>query len=335
MTLPTRFRKLVVTNPGPDFRNATRIVEVDMPALKQGEILIRNRFAGVNASDPVFSSGGYGHTQTPFDIGIESGGEVVAVGAGVTEPKVGAQVLVYGFGGGYAEYRVAEAAQAIPVPEASAAATSILIAGLTASIGLEVGELKGGDTVLVTAAAGSVGSYAVQLAKQAGAHVIGTCGSDEKAQWLEGIGCDRAINYRKEDLDAVLAQEYPQGIDLVCENVGRKMFDVAVQHLAIFGRVVCIGAVSEYEKGMVWEEVTGVRIYHSLLAKSAVIRGFFLPHYPHRFPEHLQKLMTLVGEEKIIAPIDPVEFNGIDSIADAVDHLHGGRNKGKVLIRFD
>lgn len=334
MNPPSKFRKLEVINPGPDFRKATRIVEVDMPALKDGEILIRNRFAGVNASDPVFSSGGYGHTQTPFDIGIESGGIVVAVGGGVETPKVGDQVLGFGFGGGYAEYRVIEAAQAIPVPEASAAATSILIAGLTASIGLEVGELKSGDTVLVTAAAGSVGSYAVQLAKQAGAHVIGTCGSDEKAQWLKTIGCDRAINYKREDFAAVLASEYPQGIDLVCENVGKKMFDVAVKNLAIFGRVVCIGAVSEYEKGMAWEEVTAVRIYHALLAKSAVIRGFFLPHYPHRFPEHLQKLMTLVAEGKIVAPIDPVEFNGIDSIPDAVEHLHGGKNKGKVLIRF-
>lgn len=334
MNPPDKFRKLEVINPGPDFRKATRIVDVDMPALKEGEILIRNRFAGVNASDPVFSSGGYGHTQTPFDIGIESGGEVVAVGAGVATPKIGDQVLVYGFGGGYAEYRVAEAAQAIPVPEASAAATSILIAGLTASIGLEVGELKSGDTVLVTAAAGSVGSYAVQLAKHAGAHVIGTCSSDDKAHWLKTIGCDRAINYKREDFAAVLAEEYPQGIDLVCENVGKKMFDTAVKNLAIFGRVVCIGAVSEYEKGMAWEEVTAVRIYHSLLAKSAVIRGFFLPHYPHRFPEHLQKLMTLVAEGKISAPIDPVEFRGIDSIADAVEHLHGGKNKGKVLIRF-
>lgn len=334
MNLPAKFRKLEVIHPGPDFRNATRIVDVAMPTPKAGEILMRNRFAGVNASDPVFSSGGYGHTQTPFDIGIESSGEVVAVGAGVDAPRVGDHVLAYGFGGGYAEYRVIEAAQAIPVPEASAAATSILIAGLTASIGLEVGELKSADTVLVTAAAGSVGSYAVQLAKQAGAQVIGTCGSDEKAQWLKGIGCDRAVNYRREDLAAVLAEEYPQGIDLVCENVGKRMFDIAVRNLAIFGRVVCIGAVSEYEKGMAWEEVTGVRIYHSLLAKSAVIRGFFLPHYPHRFPDHLQKLMTLVAEGKICAPIDPVEFNGIDSIADAVDHLQGGKNKGKVLIRF-
>jgi NADPH-dependent curcumin reductase CurA len=334
MSLPGKFRKLVVTEPGPEFRKATRVVEVDMPALQADEILVRNRFAGVNASDPVFSSGGYGHTQTPFDIGIESAGIVAAVGSGVTTPAIGDAVLGYDFGGGYAEYRVLKAAQAIPVPEASAAATSILIAGLTASIGLEVGELKSGDTVLVTAAAGSVGSYAVQLAKHAGAHVIGTCSSDDKARWLKTIGCDRAINYKREDFAAVLAAEYPQGIDLVCENVGKQMFDVAVKNLAIFGRVVCIGAVSEYEKGMAWESVDHVRIYHSLLAKSAVVRGFFLPHYPHRFPEHLQKLMTLVAEGKISAPIDPVEFRGIDSIADAVDHLHAGKNKGKVLIRF-
>jgi len=334
MNLSKTYRKLVVVEPGPDFKNATRIVEVEVPQLQADEILVRNIFAGVNASDPVFSSGGYGHTQTPFDIGIESAGEVVAVGSAVTFPNIGDHVLAYDFGGGYSEYRKIKAAQAIPVPEATAAATSILIAGLTASIGLEVGELKSSDTVLVTAAAGSVGSYAVQLAKQAGAHVIGTCSSDEKAAWLKTLGCDRTINYRSEDVEKVLATEYPNGIDLVCENVGKKMFDAAVKNLALFGRVVCIGAVSEYEKGMEWEAVSQVRIYHNLLAKSAVIRGFFLPHYPDRFPAHLAKLMELVASGKISAPIDPTEFRGVDSIANAVAHLHGGKNKGKVLIRF-
>lgn len=334
MSLPSTFRKLVVVEPGPDFKKATRIVDVAMPEPAAGEIVIRHKFAGVNASDPVFTSGGYGHTELPFDVGIESGGTVVAVGSGVDNVRVGDDVLVFGFGGGYAEYRKADAATVVPVPEATAEATSILIAGLTASIGLEVGELKAGDTVLVTAAAGSVGSYAVQIARHAGAKVIGTCSSDEKAKWLRELGCERVINYKTEDVDAVLASEYPGGIDLVVENVGKQMFDVALKHLALFGRIVCIGAVAEYENGMNWESVSQVRVYHSLLAKSAVVRGFFLPHYPQRFPEHLSRLMTLVGEGRITAPIDPVEFRGVDAIADAVAHLHAGKNKGKILIRF-
>jgi len=332
--LPKTYRKLEVVEPGTDFARATRIVEVPMPSPGPGELLMRNRFAGVNASDPIFAAGGYGNTATPFDIGIESAGEVVAVGAGVAHLKPGDAVMKFGFGGGYAEYRLVKAAEAIPVAAASAAAVSVLIAGLTASIGLEVGELRAGDVVLVTAAAGGVGSYAVQLAQQAGARVVGTCGSEDKAQWLRRHGCERVIDYRREDLATVLAREYPQGIDLVFENVGRRLFDTAVSHLAVFGRVVCIGAVSEYQGGMQWEAVSQVRIYQQLLAKSALVRGFFLPHYPQRFAAHLEKLFGLIAQGAIEAPVDPREFTGIDAVRAAVAHLQGGANLGKVVVRF-
>jgi prostaglandin reductase 3 len=334
MALPSQYRKLVVVQTGPDIKQSTRVVQAPMPIPQANEVLIRNRFAGVNASDPVFASGGYGPQPLPFDMGIESAGEVVAVGAGVTQCKVGDAVMVFDFGGGYAEYRIAKAERIIPVPAATAEATSVLIAGLTASVALEVGELKKGETVLVTAAAGGVGSYAVQLAKAAGAHVIGTCSSDAKVQWLRQLGCDRAINYRSENVEAVLKQEYPNGLDVVIENVGRGLFDTALAQLAIFGRMVCVGAVAEYEGGMQWETVQQVRVYYQLMAKSAVIRGCFLPHYPHRFAEHLGRLFAQLASGTISAAVDPREFHGVDSIQDAIAYLHGGNNRGKVLIRF-
>lgn len=335
MTLPKTYKKLVVVAPGPDFAAATRVVEAPLPAPGPDEILIRNCYAGVNASDPVFASGGYGAAATPFDVGIDSSGEVVAVGTAVTLFKVGDHALVSGFGGGYAEYRLANAATALPIPSATPEITSVYIAGLTASIGLhETGAMKSGDTVLVTAAAGGVGSYAVQLAKLAGNRVIGTCGSEEKVEWLRRLGCDRVINYRREDLDAVLTQEYPGGIDLVCENVGRAQFDIALRHLAVFGRLVCIGAVSEYGGGLAWEEVKGPRIYRDLLAKSASVRACFLPHYAAQIPAHLQQLLTLLEQGRLHAEIDPVEFRGIDAVVAASAHLQAGRNRGKVLVRF-
>jgi len=334
MALPATYRKLLVTEISPDFARATRVVEAPLPRPGADEVLIRNRFAGVNASDPVFAAGGYGNTATPFEIGIESAGEVAALGSAVTHLKPGDAVMHFGFGGGYAEYRVAKASEVIPVPAASAEAVSVLIAGLTASVALEVSELRQGETVLVTAAAGGVGSYSVQLAKQAGAHVIGTCGSGEKAQWLRRLGCDRVIDYRREDVAAVLAAEYPRGVDVVFENVGRELFDIAAANLAVFGRLVSIGAVSEYRGGMQWESVSQVRIYQQLLAKSAVVRGFFLPHYPERFAEHLQKLFGLIGQGAIVAPVDAREFHGIDAVRAAVAHLQGGANSGKVVVRF-
>lgn len=332
--LPKTYRKLEVVQPCTDFARATRVVEVPLPSPAPDEVLMRNRFAGVNASDPIFASGGYGNTETPFDVGIESAGEVAAVGSAVTHLKPGDAIMHFGLGGGYAEYRLLKAEAAIPVPRASAEAVSVLIAGLTASIGLEVSELRAGETVLVTAAAGSVGSYAVQLAKHAGAHVVGTCGSAEKAHWLRRLGCDRVIEYRAEDIASVLAAEYPSGIDVVIENVGRQLFDIALAHLAVLGRLVCIGAVSEYRDGMNWEAVSQPRIYQPLLAKSALVRGFFLPHYPQRFADHLQKLFGLIERGTIVAPVDPREFNGIDAVVDAVQHLQAGASHGKVVVRL-
>jgi NADPH-dependent curcumin reductase CurA len=335
MNLPKSYRKLVVTKPGPDLDRATEIVVVPMTPPADDEILMRNLYAGVNASDPVAATGGYGDRPLPFDLGVESAGEVVAVGAAVEHLKVGDHVLAFGSGGGYAEYRLAKAGEVWPVSEATAEITSAFVAGMTAIIGLEVtGEMRRGETVLVTAAAGGVGSYAVQLARLAGNHVIGTCGSDEKARWLRELGCHRAINYHTEDVDAVLTAEYPQGINLVFESVGRKFFDTALNHLAIFGRLVCIGALSEYGDGLQWEAVEEVRVYRRLLATSGSIRGCLLHHYAARIPQYMEKLLGLLAQHHIQAAIDPTEFRGVESVRAAAAHLATGKNRGKVLVRF-
>jgi hypothetical protein len=335
MPLPKTYRKLVVTKPGPDLEHATEIVVAPLPTPAADEVLMRNLYAGVNASDPVAASGGYGANQVPFDLGVESAGEIVAVGRTVQHLKVGDHVLALGAGGAYSEYRLVKASEAFPIPGATAEITSAFVAGMTAILGLEVaGEMRRDETVLVTAAAGGVGTYAVQLAKLAGNHVIGTCSDDAKARWLTELGCDRAINYRREDLDAVLAKEYPRGINLVFESVGRTTFDTALRHLAVFGRLVCIGAVSEYSAGLNWERVEQVRIYQWLLARSASVRGCYLPHYAAQIPQYLTKLVALLGEGKIHAAIDPTEFRGIDAVKAAIAHLAHGRNQGKVLLRF-
>ena len=187
-------------------------------------------WAGINASDINFTNGTYlPGVQPPFDTGFEAVGKIVGVGDGVTSLKVG-QPVCYSAFGAFAEYKEVEARGTIPVPKCSPEPLTLLVSGLTASIALEkVGELKGTETVLVTAAAGATGSYAVQLAKLAGCHVIsptlanchikhvvasatahltcagcgrgaqviGTCSSDEKCDALRRLGCDRPINYRR------------------------------------------------------------------------------------------------------------------------------------------
>ena len=101
--------------------------------------------------------------------------------------------------------------------------------------------------MLVTAAAGGTGQFAVQLAKLAGCHVIGTCSTDEKAAFLQRIGCDQPINYKRESLQQVLREEYPGGVGVVHEGVGGEVFNTCVKNLAVKGRLVVIGFIDSYQ----------------------------------------------------------------------------------------
>ena len=223
---------------------------------------------------------------------------------------------------------------AIPVPDASPEMVSLFVSGLTASIALSVtGQMTTGETVLVTAAAGGTGQYAVQLAKLAGNTVVGTCGSADKAAMLREIGCDRVVNYREESLGDVLREAAPRGLNLVYECVGGEMFDTAVRALAVHGRLLSIGYVGEYVEGV--EQVSGPRIYAHLLQKSASVRGFFLPHFARHYPEHLVRLTALMSEGKLTVEVDPTEFNGVGGVVDAVEYLHSGKSRGKVVVRFE
>lgn len=328
------FQKLIATRLSPHFREVAEVVEADVPEPGPGELLVRNRYAGVNATDVNIAAGRYSANPTlPLDLGAEAVGVVEAVGEGVTGFAVGQAVGTMGVGGGYREVQVVQARHAVPVPEASPEMVSLFVSGLTASIALSVtGQMTAGETVLVTAAAGGTGQYAVQLAKLAGNTVVGTCGSDDKAHFLREIGCDRAVNYRTEALGDVLREAAPRGLDLVYESVGGALFDTAVRALAVHGRLLSIGYVGEYVGGV--ESVTAPRIYAHLLQKSASVRGFFLPHFVRHYPEHLARLAGLMADGSLRVEVDPAVFEGVGSVADAVEHLHSGRSRGKVVVRL-
>ena len=331
----TTYKKLMVTRLSRNFREAVEIVEVPFPTPGADEIVMRNIYAGINASDVNYSAGVYDRTVSPpFDAGFESIGEVVAVGASVTALKPGDAAAAISNGGGFREYAVHPAKRVFPVDEPRPEYLSMMVSGLTASFGLYLaGEMRTDETVMVTAAAGGTGQYAVQLAKIAGNHVIGTCSSDEKADMLREFGCDRVINYRDEDVRTVLKNEYPTGLDLVYESVGGEMFDTCLRNLAIRGRLVIIGYISEYSTDRL-ENITAPRIYGYLLGKSASVRGMFLNHYLRHAPEHLMKLIELYRSGQLNIKIDPISYVGIDSIVDAVEHLHSGKSQGKVMVRL-
>ncbi len=333
----TIYQKLVATQYSKSFREAVQIREDQLTDPKPDEIVIKNHYAGVNAADVMMAAGQYLlPTPLPCDMGAEAVGEVIAVGAEVEMLKRGDFVLTNAIGAGYREYYVTKARRVVPIPEATPEIMSLSIGGLTASIGLELtGEMKsGGETVLVTAAAGGTGQFAVQLAKLAGNHVIGTCSSDDKADLLRELGCDRVINYKTENVRQVLKDEYPKGLDVVFEGVGKEMFDAALDNMARFGRLVTIGFISEYKDQP--DTPTSVRVYYKLLGKMASVRGFNLNLFFGRpeVIEHMMRLVGLLNTGQIKPMIDPMTFNGVAGAIDAVEYLQSGKNSGKVVVRF-
>jgi hypothetical protein len=266
----------------------------------------------------------------------------MAVGEGV-DLKVGQAVVFLEFGS-FAEYLQVEAKKLTPVPTADPALLCIVLSGLTASISLEKeADLKKGKTVFITAAAGGTGQFAVQIAKQAGCHVIGTCSSPEKSKFLKSIGCDRVINYRTENVGEVLAKEYPSGVDVVYECVGKEMFDTAVKNLAVNGRLIIIGSVSSYERPDVddlSEVISKLPISTLLLRQSASIRGFFLIHHTKEFPRHIAKLAKQYADGELRVTMDKGEnapagpFKGLEKTIDAVEYLYSRKNIGKIIVEL-
>lgn len=214
-----------------------------------------------------------------------------------------------------------------------------MVTGLTSSMALEhSGRMTTGETVLVTAAAGGAGQIAVRLAKLAGNFVIGTCSSEEKVQALKELGCDRVINYKKEDFGAVLKKEFPKGVDIIYESVGGEFFRTCMQNLAVRGRLIVIGAMSTYKEtgnsGKMADNFSDQVATYELLAGSKTVAGFFLNNYRKEMPEHLPKLIRLFESGELKVNIDS-KFSGLAATYDAVDYLQAGKNVGKVVVSLN
>ncbi len=331
-----RGRKIEVHAFARDFRSATRLVEEELADPGPGQVLVRNRYAG-----------GYGFFDTcvarneiprmrldpPFDAGVEAVGHVVAAGPGVSGLGEGDAVSTWRFGTGYRDYQLADARDAWKVPEASPQIVAIRPSGVSALVGLEqAGGLVSREVVAISAAAGGLGHFAVQIAKRAGNHVVGTCGGAEKEELVRQLGCDRVIDYRREDIGEVLAREYPKGVDLAYDSAGGAVLEAFLEHLAVRGRLVVSGWSSEMGPDRKPSEHPG--LLSKLYWKSASIRGFQNPLYPECHDEATRRLLELYHGGELNVFIDPEPFEGLERVADAVEHLLSGRSRGKVVVRL-
>jgi|TARA_B110000046_G_scaffold176538_1_gene202325 NADPH-dependent curcumin reductase CurA len=216
-----------------------------------------------------------------------------------------------------------------PVPVIDAFGT-FAIAAPTAYFGLlEITKPKSGETVVISTAAGSVGSIVGQIAKIKGCHVVGLTGTDEKCKWItEELGFDEAINYKTEDLSKALERTCPNGIDVYFENVGGEILDTCLKHMNMFGRISVCGLIAHYNSS---KEVPGPKNYPMILMNRLKVEGFIILDYMDRYPEAITAITQWMAEGKIKVQQDVVD--GLENAVETVKKLYTGTNTGKLMVR--
>ncbi|KWR87859.1 NADP-dependent oxidoreductase [Cupriavidus sp. IDO] len=301
--------------------------------LANEQIEVRNIYLSLDPTQRIWMSDREQYLP-PIEVGSAMRGTTVGV---VTDSRSGrfkAGDLVQLGLAGWETRSVTDARMARPVltlPGVPLTATlSVLGAtGLTAWFGMtRVGQVKAGDMVVVSAAAGAVGSVAGQIAKLRGARVIGIAGGKQKCDWLTGeLGFDGAIDYKREDVGAALDRLCPDGIDLDFENVGGAIMEAVYTRMNTFGRMVLCGMISSYEKD---GPVPGPADFSRILMRRLRIEGFVVVDHIPKAKEALTELEPWVAGGQIQWRDHVVP--GIENALEAMQMLFSGKNDGKLLL---
>jgi NADPH2:quinone reductase len=307
-----------------------RYVDAERPAPGEGEVLIEVRSAGVNYADTMRRRNQYLEEQDlPFTPGSEVAGTVAEVGEGVDDVSAGDRVVSLLGAGGYAEYAVAPAQGLIPLPEGLDfdRAAAIPLQGLTAYHCIKTsGALKDGESVLVHAAAGGVGTLAVQMAKLLGAGtVIATASSEEKLDLARSLGADVLVDYTKDDWpERVLEATGGNGADIILEMVGADFPQKNLECLNVFGRMVVFGAASG-ERGTI--------VPAALMKPCHAVVGFYLPQSlrrPDLFVPSLEQVLGWISTDDLKLTIG--DTYPLEEASTAHADLEGRKTTGKLLL---
>ena len=326
--------------PGPEH---FELGEAQVPELQPGEILVRTLVLGTSPAQRMYVS-----TERQFHFAVDLGEVMSCRGVGrvvaSAHPDFAVDDIVQA-SLGWQDYAVlAPEASEDPshnvrnvrkVPDPVRPLTTVL--GLfgqlaySAYVGvIEIGQVRSGDTVVISAAAGGVGSIACQLARIQGAkRVIGIAGGREKCAWLLAKGlCDEVIDYRQGSVEASLAALCPEGFDVYLDSVGGSMLDAALQHLAIGARVVLCGMIStEYQR----PRPPGPTHYFNLLYRRSRMEGFFVFDYVDRWPAFEARLRQWYREGRLVLTDDVAP--GLEHAPAALGALFAGGNTGGRVIR--
>ena len=308
-----------------------RLTQVPAPAPREGEVLVRVRYISLDAANRAWMQG------TTYRSAVEAG-SVMAGGALAEVVESRADGLAPGdlvfADTGWQDYAALPARQLIRLPQVTPL-THLLsvygIAGLTAYFGLlHVGRPTAGETVVVSAAAGSVGSLVGQIGKVKGCRVVGIAGGRDKCDWLTGeLGFDAAVDYKADNLFKALKAAAPKGIDVYFDNVGGDILEACLAQMNLRGRIACCGAISQYDGAPGGH---GPRVVPGLIVvKRLVMQGFIVTDYFNERDAALGDLQSWVAAGKLKVQEDVID--GLENTPRALVGLLAGENRGKRMIR--
>ncbi|MFK7913410.1 MAG: NADP-dependent oxidoreductase [Pseudomonadales bacterium] len=308
--------------------------ETPLPELQHNQILIQVRWLVL--SPPLrmaLTSGGISRTPIPLgDVMRSTGLGQIAVSR---HPDFAEGDLVTG-NLGWQEFLVSDGQGIAAAGDPRGLPESTLLhvlgaGGATAYVGMgEYGKPRVGDTLVVSAAAGNVGSIVCQLGRLQGCRVVGIAGSQEKCEWLVNeLGCSSAINYKSENVAQALAASCPKGIDIYFDNVGGEVLDTCLGMLRRGARVVLCGGTSQYNHDHDWY---GPKNYFNLVYQQATMSGFYIFNFQDQFRTAHDRLAQLIRDAELQYAEDIVE--GIENAPGALTRVLSGANFGTQLVRI-
>ena len=311
--------------------------EEPIPALEEGQILLRNRYIGVNPPMRMALVSG-GVAGKPFPLGRTMYGSGLAEIVDSRKPGFSVGELVMG-DLGWQEYAVSDVVRQRRIEKVNKPAglseTALMHvmggSGVTAYVGMtDYCKPRPGDTLVVSTAAGTVGSLVVQLGNLQGCRVIGIAGSDEKCSHIvNNLGAASAINYKKQNVEKELREHCPNGINIYFDNVGGEILDIVLGQIAYGARVVLCGGTSQYNNDLDWY---GPKNYFNLVYKQAEMHGYYVQNFKHRYEEAHSVLGEMFRDGRMSYNEDILD--GIESMPLQLIRILKGENFGIPLVRI-
>ena len=304
-----------------------------IPEPADGQFLMRMNYLSLDPTNRIWMSD-MDQYMPPVGIGEAMRGVVCGTVVKSKHPEFAQGDIVSGLGS-WAEYQIGVPGMLNKMGPLGGVAVAdafglFAVVGPTAYFGLmDLGAPKAGETVVVSAAAGAVGSIVGQIAKIQGCRAVGLAGSDVKCKWIvDELGFDAAINYKTENVASALKKACPNGIDIYFDNVGGDILDACFKQMNLFGRIPTCGLISQYNAT---GAVPGPTNYPMILMQRLKVQGFIVLDYAARYPEAITALGGWMQQGKLKFRVDM--YDGLENAVATLRKLYTGENQGKLMVK--